>query len=234
MGSDTERGTEFNYSGGNFSNITNSFRPQLSRGPSDFDTRHLITADWVYVLPVGRGKKFMNSANTAVDALIGGWQWSGINRWASSLPFGLFEPGWTTDWQIESYGVVTDKAAVKKLTHKNYAGGAPQVFTNPNAINNGVATGSPIRLPYPGEAGQRNNFRGDGIFGIDSGLAKSWHFGEFGSLKFDWEVFNVTNSVRFNSNGAFMGQGLTGGNLGVYSAMQNLPRRMQFGLRYDF
>ncbi len=176
----------------------------------------------------------MSSDNAAVDALIGGWQWSGINRWASALPFGLFEPGWTTNWQIESYGVVTDKAAMSKLTHKNYAGGAPQVFTDPNGINNGVATGSPVRLPYPGEAGERNNFRADGIFGIDSGLSKSWHFGEYGSLKFDWEVFNVTNSVRFNSNGVFMGQGLTGGNLGVYSAMQNLPRRMQFGLRYDF
>jgi hypothetical protein len=30
------------------------------------------------------------------------------------------------------------------------------------------------------------------------------------------------------------GEQLTAGNLGTYSAMQNLPRRMQFGLRYDF
>ena len=80
----------------------------------------------------------------------------------------------------------------------------------------------------------RNNFRGDGIFGIDSGLAKSWNLGEFGALKFSWEVFNVTNSVRFNSNVYFLGQQLTQANLGTYSAMQNLPRRMQFGLRYDF
>jgi hypothetical protein len=234
MGSDAERGTEFNNGGGNFSNITNTWRPYLNRGPSDFDTRHLITADWVYQLPFGRGKKFMGSANTVTNALIGGWQWSGVNRWASGLPFSLIEPGWTTDWQIGSNGVVIDKAAMAKQMHKNYAGGNPQVFANPNAINTGTATGSPIRLPYPGDAGERNNFRGDGIFGIDSGLAKSWGFGEFGSLKFDWEVFNATNSVRFNTNGLFMGQSLTGGNLGVYSAMQNAPRRMQFGLRYDF
>ncbi|HYK35554.1 TonB-dependent receptor [Alloacidobacterium sp.] len=234
MGSDPERGTEFNGGGGNFSNITNTWKPELSRGVSDFDTRHLITADWVYQLPIGRGKKFMSSDNAAVDALIGGWQWSGINRWASALPFSLADPGWSTDWQISSLGVVTDKAAMSKQMHKNYAGGAPQVFADPNGINNGTATGSPVRLSYPGEAGQRNIYRADGIFGIDSGLSKSWHFGEYGALKFDWEVFNVTNSVRFNSNGVFMGQSLTNGNLGVYSAMQNLPRRMQFGLRYDF
>ncbi len=42
------------------------------------------------------------------------------------------------------------------------------------------------------------------------------------------------DSVRFNDNPLYFGTQLTGGNLGTYSAMQNLPRRMQFGLRYDF
>jgi hypothetical protein len=117
---------------------------------------------------------------------------------------------------------------------KQVLNGSPQVFANPGAINSGTTTGSPIRLPYPGEAGQRNNVRGDGWFGVDSGLSKTWKLGEYGALKFDWQVFNVSNSVRFNSNPVYLGQGLTGGNLGSYSAMQNAPRRMQFGLRYDF
>jgi hypothetical protein len=83
--------------------------------------------------------------------------------------------------------------------------------------------------------GQRNNFRGDGFFSLDSGLAKSWHLKEYGALKFSWEVYNVTNSVRFNSNPiTSLTTGLTSGSLGSYSAMQNAPRRMQFGLRYDF
>lgn len=230
MGSDTERGTEFNGNGGNFSNIINTWKPQLNRGHSDFDIRHLITADWVYVLPFGQGQKFASSANTVTNAFIGGWQWSGINRWSSGLPFGVFEPGWSTDWQIESFGVVTGPVKMKKQV----LNGAPQVFADPASINAGTTTGGPIRLPYPGDAGERNNFRGDGIFGIDSGLAKTWKIKEYGGLQFSWQVFNVTNAVRFNTNGVYLGQQLTGGNLGSYSAMQNAPRRMQFGLRYDF
>ena len=230
MGSDTERGTEFNNNGGNFSNITNTWKPYLSRGHSDFDIRHLITADWVYQLPFGQGRKYFGSANAAVNALLGGWQWSGINRWSSGLPFSLQEPGYTTDWQIGSFGVVTGKVQMKKQV----VAGSPQVFADPNAINSGITTGGPVRLPYPGEAGERNNFRGDGIFTVDSGLSKAWQFGEYGALKFDWEVFNVSNSVRFNSNYLYLGQVLAYGNLGSYSAMQNAPRRMQFGLRYDF
>src|ERR1035437_8126344 len=51
MGSDTERSNEFGTNAsntGSFSEILNTWKPYLNRGPSDFDTRHLITADWVY------------------------------------------------------------------------------------------------------------------------------------------------------------------------------------------
>jgi hypothetical protein len=232
FGSDTERSNEFGTNAtntGSFSEILNTWKPYLNRGVSDFDTRHLITADLVYALPFGRGKAFAGGSNALADALIGGWQLSGINRWSSGLPFSLTEPGWTTDWQIESFGVVTQPVKMRRHFDQN---GNPQFFDDPDAINNGIATGGPIRLPYPGEAGQRNNFRGDGYFNVDAGLDKSWKIRELGSLKFAWEVYNVTNSVRFDP--AFIGSGLTGGNLGVASALLTVPRRMQFSLRYDF
>jgi hypothetical protein len=56
--------------------------------------------------------------------------------------------------------------------------------------------------------------------------------GEWGSLKFAWETYNVTNTVRFDP--ASIGSGLTGANLGVASTQLVEPRRMQFSLRYDF
>ena len=232
MGSDTERSSEFGSNAANsgaFSEILNTWKPYLNRAPSDFDTRHLITGDWVYQLPIGRGALLGGGSGHLVNALIGGWQSSGIARWSSALPFSFFEPGWTTDWQIESYGVVTGNVKL----HKHYdANGNPQYFSDPNTINSGVATGSPVRLPYPGEAGQRNNFRGDGYFNVDSGLSKNWKLGEFGALKFAWEVYNVFNTVRFDP--ASIGSGLTSGNLGIAGTLLTQPRRMQFSLRYDF
>ncbi|HTZ90583.1 MAG TPA: carboxypeptidase regulatory-like domain-containing protein [Alloacidobacterium sp.] len=239
MGSDTERSSEL-YLGGNgpaggtygFSTILNSWKPYLNRGVSDFDTTHLITIDWVYQLPFGQGRRFAGGDNRLVDAFIGGWQWSGLNRWTSGLPFSVFAPGWATNWQIESAGVVTGQVKIRKHLDAN---GDPQVFDDPDAINSGVTNGgSPIRLPYPGEAGERNNFRGDGIFDIDSGLAKSWKITEGQNIKFAWEVFNVTNSVRFNTNPNYLNGGLTSGTLGIYSATLSEPRKMQFSLRYTF
>jgi hypothetical protein len=241
-GSDTERTNElYNQvgifqQGSSFSTIINSFKPQLNRGVSDFDTRHLITADWVYQLPFGTGQEFVSGAGrTLNDAFIGGWQFSGLNRWSSGLPFSVVEPAWTTNYQVESGVVATGPVKLQK----HLVNGAPNVFADQTALNNGLQGGSPIRLPYPGEAGQRNNFRGDGFFDIDSGLTKSWNITERQNLKFAWEVFNVTNSVRFDtSTASSTGQGLTNtatsNTLGAYASTLTLPRIQQFSLRYTF
>jgi len=241
FGSDAERSSEFsgptttNTSTG-FSSIINTWRPNLNRGVSDFDTTHILTVDWVYQLPFGRGKSYLANSGHLVDAFLGGWQLSGIFRSTSGLPFSLSEPGFTTDWQIEGFGVVTGKVK----THRHFdQNGNPQFFDGNSAatINSGVSNGTPVRLPYPGEAGQRNNFRGDGYLDLDSGLNKSWGLGEFGTLKFAWEVYNVTNTMRFDTSPVApsnFGGGLTGGNLGVSSLLLNQPRRMQFSLRYEF
>jgi Carboxypeptidase regulatory-like domain len=241
MGSDTERSNEFgvnSQNGGNseaFSEIINTWKPYLNRAVSDFDTRHLITVDAVYQLPFGRGKKFGGGSNGLVDAIIGGWQLSGINRWTSGLPFSLNEPGWTTNWQQESYAVTTGPVKVRR--HWD-ASGNPQFFDDPDAITNNVncggCNGGNVRLPYPGEAGQRNNFRGDGYFDIDTGLSKIWKIRELGALKFAWETYNITNTARFDVSPVSLGTTLTGGNLGVPSQLLTQPRRMQFSLRYDF
>ncbi|WP_229740894.1 TonB-dependent receptor [Silvibacterium dinghuense] len=229
MGSDAERNTEFSGNLSSRGSILNTWKPYLNRGVSDFDTTHLLTVDWVYEMPFGRGKLIGGNADTLTNIFIGGWQFSGIARATSGLPFSFYEPGFTTNWQQESYAVVTAPIKMRRHFDEN---GEPQFFDDPDAINNGVSTGSPMRLPYPGEAGERNNFRGDGYFDIDSGLNKAWKLADYGSLKFAWEVYNVTNTVRFDPQS--IQTGLTGGSLGVASTLLSSPRRMQFSLRYDF
>jgi hypothetical protein len=232
MGSDAERESEFsNGVAGAFSLILNTWKPYLNKASSDFDTRHIITVDSVYELPLGKGKAFLNTDSRLVNALIGGWRLSDIFRASSGLPFSFNEPGWTTDWQIESYGVNVAGVKPSKFLYKD---GIPHYFTDSQvkAINGGVYNGTPYRLPYPGEAGERNGFRGDGYLDLDAGLSKGWKFGDLGVLRFTWEVYNTTNSVRFDP--ASIGGGLTSGNLGVADGELTQYRRMQFSLRYDF
>ena len=56
-----------------------------------------------------------------------------------------------------------------------------------------------FRSSLPGEAGIRNELRGDGYFTIDISLSKAWRLG-IGRhrLRFRWDVFNVTNTPKFD------------------------------------
>jgi hypothetical protein len=163
-------------------------------------------------------------------AVFGGWQISGLTRWTSGLPFSILQSqNWATNWTQVGWLVQTGPVSVNK-----HIGGAgvPQVFADPSAIQNGYLTGYPERNGYPGEAGQRNHFRGDGYFGIDSGLSKSWAIQEGKSLKFSWEVFNVTNSVRFDTHS--LNNDASSGGFGDYTATLTSPRIQQFSLRFSF
>jgi hypothetical protein len=162
-----------------------------------------------------------------MDRVIGGWQISGVARWNSGLPFSVISgTGWGTNWDEKSSMVQT--GPIRTHTHID-SNGSPQAFANPaQALEN-------LRNPYPGEAGQRNNFRGDGYFGVNTSLAKSWKVREQSSLRFAWEVFNVTNSVRFDVNPLTSLQNMTtSGEFGTYGETLTKPRLQQFSLRFSY
>ncbi len=46
----------------------------------------------------------------------------------------------------------------------------------------------------PGETGIRNLLRGDGYFGIDASIGKSFQMPFGDRLRFRWDVFNLTNT----------------------------------------
>ncbi|MGD0729993.1 MAG: TonB-dependent receptor [Terracidiphilus sp.] len=233
-GSETERSSIFTNVDDAYVNfsIQNTWKPKLNRGVSDFDTHSLVSGDWVYTLPVGRGKALLGNSNRVADALIGGWQWAGLGRWTTGLPFTLQSVAYPTNFNYQAFGFNVGNVH----THRNITNGVPHVFdaATASAIGNGIYYGSPIRLPYAGEAGSRNNFRGDGYLDVDSALSKTWGIGERVKLKFAAEAYNLSNTVRFDTspNGLVDGTGST--TIGTYDAPLSTYRRMQFGLRADF
>jgi hypothetical protein len=58
-------------------------------------------------------------------------------------------------------------------------------------------------------------------------------YSESHTLQFRWEVFNVTNTARFDPL-SISGSLGTLGSFGKYTDTLTLPRVMQFSLRYDF
>ena len=209
----------------NFGMILDAWNPRKNYAVSDFDTRHLLTADWIWLMPFGRGQHYGGNVSHLVDALIGNWNLSGIARVSSGLPFAISDGlGWSTNWEWQSSMVQTGPIKMRK--HQD-ANGSPQAFDDP------IAAQANMRSPYPGEAGQRNQFRGDGYFDVDLGLHKGFRFGDRYLLNLAGEVFNLTNSTRFDVHSLDTGS-TDGPQMGVYSATLTQYRRMQVSARFQF
>jgi hypothetical protein len=212
------------------SRLANAFSPNLARAVSDYDLTHQINLNWIADLPLGRGKAIAGGAMGTKQALIGGWQLSGLARWTSGFPFSV-DGGqrWPTDWFLTAIAQMTAKP--KTGTFKG--NGSVNVFADPAAAQ------ADFTLPLPGQVGSRNVLRGDGYAGLDMGLGKRWKMPfENQSLQFRWEVFNVLNLTRFNAQGvgASLLTSLTQSpnNFGAYTSLLTQPRVMQFALRYEF
>lgn len=210
--------------GNNGAQIMNTWQPNQLYGPSDFDARHQINANWVFDLPFGRQRKFASNMNPWLNTLIGGWQLNGLFRWTSGLPWTVDEGStWPTNWDEEGWGIFQGP-----LTASDRKRGS-----GPNAFANSQTVFDAFRVDYPGESGTRNPLRGDGYFGIDAGLAKVFQPTERVRLRLRWDVFNVTNSVRFDvsSIGNRLDQPA---NFGIYTQTLTNPRIMQLALRVEF
>jgi hypothetical protein len=219
--------------GGNAAQIQNAWSPFQFRGVSDFNTPHQFSSNWLAELPFGRGKAIAGNASGFLNALIGGWQLSGLFRLESGFPFYVQNGyNWPTDWDLSGNGYQT--ATVKTGTFHS-----PTDPSIVSAFSNFSAAQNSFREPFPGEAGQRNNLRGPGYFSMDAGLSKRWQmpWAEGQSLQLRWEVFNVFNTTRFDAVSAAYNSSIldySGSSFGQYTRLLTNPRVMQFGLRYQF
>jgi hypothetical protein len=222
------------------SSFINPLRPEDMRSYSDFDIRHVINGHVLWEFPVGRGKAFLDQLPGFGEAILGGWQLTGVYRWNSGLPaFNIFDAAqWATNWNVQSYGVRT-----RAIESSPTRGGTrePNLFSDPKFAYQS------FRNARAGETGDRNAFRLPGFVTLDMGLGKSFSmpWSEKHKLQFRWEVFNLTNTQRLKTSidgytresyGLAIDPNLgePSPSFGNFDSIQGTPRVMQFGLRYTW
>jgi hypothetical protein len=223
--------------------IINPLDPSSNYASSDFDVRHVVNANWLVGLPLGRGRWLGHDFNKVADGFLGGWQLTGIFRWNSGLPVlgGFFEADrWATNWNVQSNGVRVSPVAQSPTRGP----GDPNIFADPTGALRS------FRDARPGEAGDRNVIRGPGYISLDAGLYKTFGLPWEGhNIQFRWEVFNVTNTQRFDGNtladqslpqDPFVFKPEANPDFGRFTSTQTplnetkAGRVMQFALRYQF
>jgi hypothetical protein len=213
--------------------ILNPLNRKASYANSDFDIRHIINANTIWEMPFGRGRRFFSGAGGVSNAILGGWQMTGILRWNSGAPAGApyDNARWATNWNVQSNGV-----RIRPIETCPVQGG--KLFCDP------VAAYKSWRNPRPGESGDRNVLRNVGYFALDMGLGKTFSLPWEGHrIQLRFEAFNITNTQRMGTfDTSRTGFGLSvnpfnstpPGNWTNYTAIQGAPRQMQFGFRYEF
>ena len=157
--------------------------------PSDFDRTHVLTANAVWELPVGRGRRFLSDTPGVVNHLVGGWSINTIYTYMTGEPFQVNSGQRTGNAAHVSRALITDPSVRARLQFLPNVRG-PVVFENEQGF----------AVPPPGSNGSgRNVFRGPSYWNADLGIIKTFQITERVRFQFRTEMFNAFNHPNFDN-----------------------------------
>jgi hypothetical protein len=220
--------TGTNQTGGYGGFLCDAIQLRSCRANSDFDLTHLISADGIYDLPIGRGRWLGHNASGWLNQIIGGWQVAFLNQWHTGYAFTTVTEAFPVSFNANSPAVfIGTPHDIRTSVHTDKTTGVVQLFADPTAALNAFT--GPIGLQGP----TRNNLRGPRFSNTDLSLNKHFQVKENLRLEFRAEAYNAFNQVNFalpTNSVADINSSLTFGGISADAP----PRVMQFSLRLDF
>jgi len=205
----------------------NYYNLTADKGLSGYNVPLLDTLSSVYTLPFGRKQRWMKSLPGALDAILGGWQLSGINTMRSGRQVNIRYN--TSGPTPVTAGLATFLGGVN--LRPNLLGDplAPEsVRSIDNFFNKANIVNPPATSPF-GNMG-RNIVRGYPYYQLNTGVQKMFRLPREGmSLQFRAEAFNLQNRVNFSAPNGDRSSGSFGTIRSTYPA-----RQLQFALRLAF
>jgi hypothetical protein len=187
------------------------------------DTPHILVISYVYDLPFGKGKAMGASMHPVLNALLGNWTLSGVQRYQSGNPVSvgssqnLFGAGNARPNYVYGEALLNSAWNPDDPT-SSYIN--PRAFVQPANMVYGTAA---ARIPQLRTPSQMNE---------DVALGKTFFFGrERSNLEFRASAFNVANRHLLGG----LSTNVTSNTYGRFSNPQaNNPRNVQFSLRLSF
>lgn len=199
--------------------LPSQYQPIETFANTQIDAKHRMTGNFLYDLPVGRGRRFGHNMSPIVDGLAGGWRLGGVLAFQSGYPYtvsgGAGNPNRICNGQTPPNG------------HTVQEWFDVSCFVLPTPVTDPVRGGQYI--PY-GNSGFYI-LTGDGIREVDTSLTKLFNvWGEGRTLEFRGEAFNVINNAQFSVPLSTVATGTTG----RVTSTARPARQIQLGLKFDF
>jgi hypothetical protein len=195
----------------------NPDRPMDDWGLTGLHRRHLFSSNWIYELPFGKNRRYMGNISGLGDALLGGWQVSGIITAYSG--------------QALTVGIGRDIANIGARSPNQRANNTGQNPDISNPTRDKFFDTSVFFVPplYTfGNAG-RGILIGPGQQNYTLGLYKTFLITERHRIQFRAETYNAFNHPNWN-NPSTNPESVNFGRITTVSG----ARQIQFGLKYSF
>jgi hypothetical protein len=200
--------------------VSNPFNLKYDKGSGALDRRHILSANYVYALPI-----FAHSRGFT-GAFLGGWQIAGVvNAQAGTI---INNQGPSLSLNYDPIGLGGD------YTNRPDVSAKPRYMKQPKQWFDT----SVFSAPLPAWAGSTTdgfgNARkdialGPGRFNFDTSLYKTFKIRESTSFEFRAESFNTFNHTEFNGIGPSFGSSTFGQATSTWD-----PRVLQFGGKFNF
>jgi hypothetical protein len=202
---------------GGTTSMQNPFDYRLERALSAHHIPHRVIVSGLYELPFGTGKSLASGVSRWVDAIIGGWEVSGVMTLQAGNPLQVTQDGGTLWNGTQRPHLLSDPSTSGEVVSRLGGYYNPAAFSRPAPDTFGTA---PRYL----------NYRGPGIRSLDAAVLKSFRTREGQRAEFRLEAQNATNTPIFSDPNSSFGSTSFGSITGVKVGSRNV----QLGLKYYF
>ncbi len=214
--------------------VISPFEKGRNEAIASTDTPHVLSAAFVYELPFGKGRKYLNQGGPA-NALVGGWQVSTIARYSSGLPT-YFRSSFCNvpgQFRVGCIPAITNAGSVF-LQDKGSFDPAKGPLFNKAAFESVDAFNF-----YYGKGNRvEPSVRTFGYHNQDLSFIKNTRIVGTTNVQLRFEIFNVWNWHMFSNPGEWGGlafnNDLSSPDFGKWNGSVTEPRTMQVAARFEF
>ena len=211
MSKATDNSGEHLFSGGSPSFLQDATNRDSWQGPADQDTRHRLAANWILDIPVGKGRKWVNSG--AAADILGGFTFSGILTARTGRPFTVTQSNNNVGNLMTGLPNRIGSGEGAKTVDSWFDATAFQAVPTGTFGNSG-----------------RNILRGPGLVNVDTAVHRRFTIGAQRAIEVRWEVFNLFNTVQLG----LPDSNISNSTRATITRLAGDPRVMQFAFRVVF
>jgi len=185
--------------------IRNYYDLGAEKSVDSTDVPQSLALNYVYELPVGRGKKFGGSMNRVADEVVGGWQVSGITHVQAGFPLSIAANNNSASlWGGNQHANLTGAGFKTGTCGGGIPVGTKYCWFNPAAFAQAPA------YTFGDAPRYFSNLRAPGYVDEDLGIQKWFNLTEKFRLQFTAQMFNAFNHTNFDSPDIGLGDSTMG------------------------